>query len=275
MTTTDHATTLVTWWVRVYTRHLPPAIAERRQAELVSDLWEQRAHAHQVGAPVLAVTLSILRRTAAGIPADPHWRHGQLAAARGRPHPQQGWRMTSTGTRALVRNWWLILAALLIPLQAVAAFGIMGLDTSTDPLWPKLWYTGALVMVIGAVLIAAGIVARRWARATGDVLIAIGVLPLTISLATVGSTPFVAVPLVTLLVISIAVLDAADARSLAAPANGARRWLLTAATVMAATLVGIGMARAGADPVAVVLVMVGAALIALLAVIGQRLRRIA
>jgi len=184
-------------------------------------------------------------------------------------------QLTSTGTRALVRNWWLILAALLIPLQAVAAFGIMGLDTSTDPLWPKLWYTGALVMVIGAVLIAAGIVARRWARATGDVLIAIGVLPLTISLATVGSTPFVAVPLVTLLVISIAVLDAADARSLAAPANGARRWLLTAATVMAATLVGIGMARAGADPVAVVLVMVGAALIALLAVIGQRLRRIA
>jgi hypothetical protein len=46
-------------------------------------------------------------------------------------------------------------------------FGIMGLDTSTDPWWPKLWYTGALVMLVAAVLIAASLTGRagsahRW-----------------------------------------------------------------------------------------------------------------
>jgi hypothetical protein len=216
MTATGHTTALVLRWVAVYTHRLDPEVAARRQAELASDLWEQRAHARQVGAPDPLVALSILRRAVAGMPADLHWRHHQLAAAHGRPLGQRRWPMASTRTRALARTWWLVLAALLVPLYVLGAFGIMGLDTSTDPWWPKLWYTGALVMIVGAALIAA---------------------------------------------------------SLAGRAGSARRWLVALATAAAATIAGLGMGQANAAPVVVVSVMAGAALLAVLAVVGHRRRR--
>jgi hypothetical protein len=34
MTTDDRVAALVAWWVTVYTRRLPPDVAERRRAEL-------------------------------------------------------------------------------------------------------------------------------------------------------------------------------------------------------------------------------------------------
>jgi hypothetical protein len=273
MTATDRTTALVIRWVAAYTRSLDPVLAARRQADLASDMWEQRAHARQVGAPDPLVALSILRRAVTGVPADLLWRHHQLAAARGHPRRQRGWQLTSTRTRALARTWWLVLAALFIPLYALGAFGIMGLDTSTDPWWPKLWYTGALVMIVGAVLIAAGIVARRWARASGDVLIAIGALPLTVSIVGVDDSLLRVVAVATLLVIIMAVLDAADTRSLAGRANRGHRWLLAAATAAAATIAGLGMAQADAAPVVVLSAMGGAALLAVFAIVAYRHRR--
>jgi hypothetical protein len=273
MTATGRTTALVLRWVAVYTRRLDPEVAARRQAELASDLWEQRAHARQVGAPDPLVALSILRRAVAGVPADLHWRHHQLAAARGRPQGQRRWPMASPRTRALARTWWLVLAALFVPLYVLGAIGIMGLDTSTDPWWPKLWYTRALVMIVGAALAAAGILVRRWARASGDVLIAIGALPLTISIVGLDDGVLRVVAVATLLVIIMAVLDAADAASLAGRAGGARRWLVALATAAAATIAGLGMGQADAAPVVVVSVMAGAVLLAVLVVVGHRRRR--
>ena len=43
MNAADRAAALVAWWVAIYSRRLPTQVAERRQAELASDLWEQRA----------------------------------------------------------------------------------------------------------------------------------------------------------------------------------------------------------------------------------------
>jgi hypothetical protein len=273
MTATDRTTALVLWWVAVYTRSLDPAVATRRQAELASDLWEQRAHARQVGAPAPLVALSVLRRALTGVPADLRWRQHQLAAAHGRPRRQRRWPVASTRTRALARTWWLVLAGLFIPLYGYGAVGIMNFDTSTDPWWPKLWYTGALVMLGSAVLIAAGLLARRWARATGDVLIAVGALPLTVSIAALEDGGLRVVAAATLLVTVVAILDAADARSLAGRARSAHRWLLAAATAAAATIAGLGMGRADAAPVVVLSVMAGAALLALLASLGHHHRR--
>ena len=273
MTATDRTAALVTRWVAAYTRRLDPEAAGRRRAELASDLWEQRAHARQVGAADPLVALSILRRAVAGVPADLLWRHHQLAAARGRPRQQRGWAVASTRARALARAWWLVLAALFIPVYALSAFGIMGLDTSTEPLWPKLWSTGALVSIVAAVLLAAGMVARRWARATGDLLIAIGTLPLTVSIAGLDDGLFRVVAVATLLVTIVAVLDAADAHSLAGRVNRAHRWRLAAATAAAAAIAGLGMARADAAPVVVLSMMGGAGLLAVLAVVAHRRRR--
>jgi hypothetical protein len=273
MTATDRTAALVLRWVDVYTYRLDPDDADRRRAELASDLWEQQAHGRRVGAADPLVALSILRRAVAGVPADLLWRRQRLAAARGRPGRARRWPVASTRTRALARTWWLGLAVLFVPLYVLGAFGVMGLDTSTDPWWPKLWYTGALVMILGAALIAAGILARRWARATGDVLIAIGALPLTISIVGLGDRVFGVVAVATLLVTIMAALDAADARSLAGRVGATRRWLLAAATAAAAALAGLSMAHADAAPFVVLSAMGGAGLLAVLAVVGYRHRR--
>ena len=90
MSTTDRTVALVSWWVATYSRHLPAEVAERRQGELASDLWEQRAYGRAVGAPASAVALSVLRRMTAGMPADLRWRQRQLAATRGRPLGARG-----------------------------------------------------------------------------------------------------------------------------------------------------------------------------------------
>jgi hypothetical protein len=116
-------------------------------------------------------------------------------------------------------------------------------------------------------------VARRWARATGDLLIAIGTLPLTVSIAGLDDGLFRVVAVATLLVTIVAVLDAADAHSLAGRVNRARRWRLAAATAAAATVAGLGMAQADAAPVVVLSVMGGAGLLAVLTVAGYRHRR--
>ena len=62
MTTSDSTTALVLRWVAVYTRSLDPAVAARRQAELASDMWEQRAHARQVGAADPLVAKALVHR---------------------------------------------------------------------------------------------------------------------------------------------------------------------------------------------------------------------
>jgi hypothetical protein len=273
MTATDCTTALVLRWVAVYTHRLDPEVAARRQAELASDLWEQRAHARRVGAPDALVALSILRRAVAGVPADLLWRGQQLAAARGRPDRQRRWPVASTRGRALARTWWLVLAGLFVPLYVLGAFGIMGLDTSTGPWWPKLWYTGALAMILGAVLIAAGILARRWARATGDAMIAVGSLPLTVTIGGLDDSLYRVVAVATLLVTIVAVLDAADARSLTGRVGGAHRWLLAAVTAATAAIAGLAMAHADAAPVVVLPTMGGGALLAVLAIAGYRHRR--
>jgi MYXO-CTERM domain-containing protein len=128
-------------------------------------------------------------------------------------------------------------------------------------------------MIVGAVLVAAGILARRWARATGDVLIAIGALPLTISIVGLDDSVLRVVAVATLPVIIMAALDAADAASLAGRAGSARRWLVALATAAATSIAGLGMGQADAAPVVVVSVMAGAALLAILAVLGHRRRR--
>jgi hypothetical protein len=291
MTADDRVAALVAWWVSVYTRRLPPEVAERRQAELASDVWEQRAHAYQTGAPATLVALAILRRAVAGIPADLQWRHGQLAAARGTaPRPRRRPTVTAR-TRTFARSWWLILAALLGVLQLVGGVGAAMLDTAFGSPPRGLWSAYMTEpAVAGVVLIAAGLASRPRARVAGDVLIAIGALPLAripdfYGYSGAGAS-YVVTSLVTdlggliaaLSVTAMAVLDAAEARSLgrrgAAPRGTSRR-LLALATVPVAALAATGLAIAvGHDPLTfgrvAVALMDATAVITLLAAIRRR-----
>jgi hypothetical protein len=200
MSTADRAAALVAWWVATYSRHLPTEMAERRQAELASDLWEQRAWGQAVGAPAPFVALSILRRMTAGMPADLRWRQRQLAATRGRPLVPGGRPVL----RTLARNWWLVLAALVgifevgfgvaIPLEEGANFDTVG--------------GGALIAAAGLLILAGIAVRRRWSRVVGDIMIAVGPLP-TVAFLWMILPALAGVP-----VIVAATLDVAEARSL-------------------------------------------------------------
>jgi hypothetical protein len=65
---------LVARWVRLYTRQLPPPIAERRAGEIDADLHDHIAHERARGTSDGRIAFSILSRMARGLPADASWR---------------------------------------------------------------------------------------------------------------------------------------------------------------------------------------------------------
>ena len=226
MNAANHAATLVAWWVTTYSRHLPAEVAERRQAELASDLWEQRAWGQVVGAPAPAVALSMLRRMAAGMPADLRWRHHQLAATRGRPLVAGGRPVL----RTLARNWWLVLAALVGLFEV--AFGV------AIPLHDGVNFDtvggGAIVATAGLLVLGGLAVRQRRSRVVGNLMIAVGAMPMMPWLW------IIPLPLAGLTVIVAATVDAAEARSLGqrpTPTRPGDRVVLGIAAALVAVLV--------------------------------------
>jgi len=165
-------------WVATYTQHLPAEIGQRRRAEVASDVWEQRAAGLQAATPAAVVALSILRRIAAGMPADLRWRQGQLAAARGRSlEPRERPLL-----RALASNWWLVLAGLIGAAEVVVgariALGGAQPVIGTGATARTGTTTGGGILIASAgLLVLLGIVWRRRSRSGGGVLIAAGALP--------------------------------------------------------------------------------------------------
>jgi hypothetical protein len=238
MSVADRAATLVAWWVAAYTRHLPAQVAQRRQAEVASDLWEQRADGAASGTPPTAVALSILRRMAAGVPADLRWRHQQLAAAQGRPLQPTPRQLP----RLLARTWWLVLVALLGVFEVVvgadmALEGTAGVGVAL-PGAPGGIPRRGVIICAGGLLALWGIAQRRRSRVAGDLLIAAGALPVVPWLWIAG--PTLIVSLVALTVIVAATINAAEARSLArhgTPLAAHRRMVLSNAAAFMAVFV--------------------------------------
>jgi hypothetical protein len=256
MSTADKTAGLVLWWVASYSRHLPAEVADRRRAELASDLWEQRAWGRAVGAPAPAVALSILRRMAAGMPADLRWRQRQLAATRGRPLGPGGQPVL----QRLARNWWLVLAALLGSFEALVGVA-MPFEEGGNP---GSIAGGALIAGAGLLMLG-GIAVRRRSRVAGDLMIAVGALP------TVVFFWLILPPLAGLTVIVAAAFDSAEARSLGErgrPLAVGERLLLAGVVVVAAALVAVLIAGALPGTLIVAPVLLG-----LVLYLGLRQRR--
>jgi hypothetical protein len=77
--TPERMARLVARWVRVYTRNLPPPVAERRAGELAADLHDHIDHERAHGTSDRRIALSIAARMARGLPADAAWCHAQKA----------------------------------------------------------------------------------------------------------------------------------------------------------------------------------------------------
>ncbi|HEX2053098.1 MAG TPA: hypothetical protein VHJ78_05140 [Actinomycetota bacterium] len=72
--TPERTAELVERWVRLYTRELPSAVAERRVDEMGADLHDHIAHERARGTGDVRIAFSILSRMARGLPADVSWR---------------------------------------------------------------------------------------------------------------------------------------------------------------------------------------------------------
>ena len=70
-------------WVRWYSRLVCTEAAERRRAEIESDVWEQRADARERGLRPWVVAASIAWRVTGGVPDDLLWVRTQRLAMRG------------------------------------------------------------------------------------------------------------------------------------------------------------------------------------------------
>lgn len=222
-------------WARLYTRGLSHAAAQRRLRELGSDCFEQRRWGGEIGASPIAVAASMVTRTLAGMPADLLWRQAQIATSRDGSLEPRGRPMG----RWLKDNWWIALGGL------VGVFLIvLGVSLPFEDRTIGAWIGGAVHAALGLTMLA-GIRLRRARRRRGDVMIAGGTLALMPWVWTI------VLPVVGLLVLVPALLDAADAdatgddasaRTPVDPARGGDPWtrvfvgILVAAVVAAAVI---------------------------------------
>ena len=262
MNAADRAAALVSWWVATYTRRLPAQVAERRRAEVASDLWEQRADAS--GGSPSTVGLSILRRMAAGIPADLRWRQQQLRAAPGRSATAAGPRLR----QLVMHNWWLVLAALLGMLEVVVGVA-MALDGEVGaalPGDPSTVVRRGIIICAGGLLAVWGIARRRRSRVADDLLVAVGALPMVSWLWVMGATVIASLEALTVIVAATAnAAESGHLRQRGTPLEAHDRMRLGNLVVFLALLIAYNLMGASVRGTGI-----GLALIVLLSYAGLR-----
>jgi hypothetical protein len=110
--TPERMAALVAWWVRRYTRNLPPAIAERRIGEIDADLHDQIAHERAQGTGDRRTALSVAARMVRGMPADASWRRRTLARSSTR---KEAMKHDKTAQRSALRVGLVTALILLVP----------------------------------------------------------------------------------------------------------------------------------------------------------------
>jgi hypothetical protein len=163
------ATVVALGWVRWYCRLVGTEAAERRRAEIESDVWEQRADARERGVRPWAVAASIARRVTGGVPDDLLWVRTQRLAMRGQQADRKAADMKSLGHPAA--QWWWVLGAALL----AAVFLWIGIDNLVGEAAP-LPEAAAQCFAYLALLVV-GIVLRVKAPRTSAVLITAGAVP--------------------------------------------------------------------------------------------------
>lgn len=126
--TRDIAAAVASLWVRSYTGWVGAEAAERRRAEIASDVWEQRIDALEKGGPRFLADLSIVRRVVAGFPDDLLWVRTQRLTQRGLRVDGKEHRMNRF-VRILAGWWWVALAAGFVVYILTAA--ILGLTSGS------------------------------------------------------------------------------------------------------------------------------------------------
>jgi hypothetical protein len=160
----EFAAGLARQWVDWYTRLVGVEAAERRRAEIASDLWEQQAEAHRTGTPTWRLSLSITRRVLHGMAADLTWVRTQRSAA-------AGWAIPLHDLTRLAGRWWRAVGAVLL----AACYLFVSAQALLEPGQPYL-ASAILAIACTALLIAGSVLSFRAPRLAG-VVIAVGAAP--------------------------------------------------------------------------------------------------
>jgi len=101
---------VVARWARIYTRSVPPPIADRRIGEIDADLHDHIAHERAHGTKDRRIALGIAVRMLRGVAADASWRGEMLARS---STPKEVMKMSG---RSYLRVGLVTAAILLVPL---------------------------------------------------------------------------------------------------------------------------------------------------------------
>ena len=127
--TPERTADLVAWWVRFYTRYLPPPVARRRIDEIDADLHDQIAHERANGTRDWRIALSIAARMLRGLAADASWR-GQTIA---RPSTaKEAMKTRATADPSAVRVELATVFVLLLPPVGMLFTDGVNLDSATS-----------------------------------------------------------------------------------------------------------------------------------------------
>jgi hypothetical protein len=156
--TPERMAALVAWWVRRYTRDLPPHLAERRRGEIDADLHDHIAHERARGTSDRRIALHIAARMLRGLAADASWR-GQMTS--------------NPARRSVVRVGLVTGLVLLVPLVAMQVGD--GVDWSpADFVVAGVFLGGAGALLELAVRKPRTLVYRAGAAAVGVAAIVLG-----------------------------------------------------------------------------------------------------
>lgn len=156
-------------WVRWYSGLVGTEAAERRRAEIESDLWEQRADAQENGRRSSIVAGSIALRVVGGIPDDLLWVRTQRLAMRGLQADRKASAMNTLG-HTIARWWWVAGAAVL-----AALYLYFGIDNLVGAYAPQPG--SAVQCFIALALMVAGIALRARVPRLAAILVAMAALP--------------------------------------------------------------------------------------------------
>ena len=163
-------------WVRAYTRPLPLPARDARRAEVESDLWEHHNDTLERGLTRPLVTLEIISRLVAGVPADLAWRHAHLRSTRGATraarHERNLMTATTTTTRFGYPTWLAMLAALTGALAVL--MGLSGVISEIVDREGDSGAWGAFMVIAGAGLLLGLWLVRRAPLASVVLLVICG-----------------------------------------------------------------------------------------------------
>lgn len=157
--TPERVAAAVTWWVRCYTRHLPPDAAERRLGELESDLHEHIAQERAAGRPDAAIAREVATRALRGAPDDVLWRRHELQRTPAFEHGP----MTRRAMGIIVA---VVVVVLLLP--------AIGMVTRTGADWGVMDFVLAALLVGGAGVLLERVVRRPPGLLGISLLVAVG-----------------------------------------------------------------------------------------------------